>query len=129
MARPCLCLSNWCGNRNSGDDLMRYLKLIPLLCVVCVVAALLPTGALAQQGIINTVAGGGPNNIPALAANLYYPRGIAVDSVGNYYIADYYQCRVFKVDTTGTLTVLAGDGFCNYRGDGGPATKAELSKP
>src|ERR1700738_58500 len=107
MARPCSCLSDSCGNRNSGDDLMRYLKLLPLLCVVCMVAALLPSGALAQQGIINTVAGGGPDNVPALAANVNNPGGVAFDSAGNFYVASVSQERIFKVSPSGTLTVVA----------------------
>jgi sugar lactone lactonase YvrE len=83
--------------------------------------------------IISTFAGGGPNAVPALGANLQYPTNTAVDSSGNYYIVEGgeggQQHRVFKVSSTGTLTVLAGTGFPGYGGDGGPATAAQLYYP
>lgn len=82
-----------------------------------------------QQGYINTVVGGGPNNMPAVSANVNGPDYIAFDAQGNYYYAAYYQQRVFKVDTTGKLTVLAGNGFAGYSGDGGPAANATLYYP
>jgi len=83
------------------------------------------------QDIISTVIGGGPNNIPAIDANLYNPYGVAVDSSGNFYIASYNQQRVFKVDTTGKLTVVAGSGALGYSGDGvvGGAGNASLYRP
>ncbi len=77
---------------------------------------------------ITTLAGGGPNHLPATASNLIAPTAVAFDGAGNMYVAD--RARVYKVDTSGTLTVLAGDGNsnCNY-GDGGPAVSAELNSP
>ena len=53
-----------------------------VLLVAVAVAALLSLPGLAQD-IITTAIGGGPNNIPALDANLYTPYGVAVDSSGN----------------------------------------------
>jgi sugar lactone lactonase YvrE len=87
--------------------------------------------ALAQQDMISTIIGGGPNNIPALHANLYTPDGIALDSAGNYYIASYNQNRVFKVSASGALTVLAGTGTPGFGGDGvvGGAPLALLNHP
>ena len=73
-------------------------------------AALLVSLPAVSQDIISTAIGGGPNDIPATDANLYYPLGVAVDSAGNFYIAAYYQHRVFKVSTAGTITVVAGSG-------------------
>jgi sugar lactone lactonase YvrE len=87
---------------------------------------------------INTVAGGGPNNLPALNVGLNGPTSVAFDANGNYYIASPSQNRVFKVDTTGTLTVFAGtgsgpayggNGSVAGPGDGGPATSANLNSP
>jgi hypothetical protein len=101
---------------------MRYFRL-----VACAAIMLLISGvANAQQDFINNFAGGGPNNVPALTANLDNPTSTATDNAGNYYIVDPSQERVFKVDSSGTLTVVAGDGFYGYGGDGGPATQAEL---
>ena len=92
--------------------------------------SLLALPALAQD-IISTAIGGGPNNIPALDANLNQPDAVAVDSTGNYYISAYGQNRIFKVDTSGILTVFAGQGIAGYAGDGvkGGATQAFLNGP
>ena len=78
--------------------------------------------------IIITFAGGGANDLPAVDANLDNPADVEVDSVGNIYIAAQGQQRVFKVDTAGVLTVVAGDGTYGYKGDGGPATSANQSR-
>jgi streptogramin lyase len=105
---------------------MRKLNIrhLPLLVLMFLFAN---TGVRAQN--IQTVAGGGPNNLPALEANLANPRATAVDSSGNTYIAAQGQNRVFKVDPSGTLTVVAGNGAPGYSGDGGPATSATLNSP
>ena len=51
------------------------------------------------QNIITTVAGGGPNNVPAVSANIN-PEGVAVDAAGNLFIADIVTHHIFKVDMT-----------------------------
>ncbi len=83
------------------------------------------------QDVITTVIGGGPNNMPAIDANLYTPYGVAVDASGNFYIASYNQHRIFKVSSAGTLTVIAGSGAQGYAGDGvvGGAANANLFHP
>ena len=83
------------------------------------------------QDVITTLIGGGPNGIPAIDANLYNPYGVAVDSSGNYYIAAFNQNRVFKVDPTGTISVVAGNGAQGFSGDGvtGGAGLATLYHP
>ena len=92
----------------------------------------LASGAAAQQNQINTVVGGGPNDMPALDADLYQLWQVAVDSAGNLYFASSYDNRVFKVTvSTGELTVVAGNGVAGYSGDGvtGGAAKAMLDGP
>lgn len=87
--------------------------------------------AIAQQ-TISTYAGGGPNNLPATQANLAGPAGLAQDSAGNTYVVDGRNYRVFKIGSSGTLTVVAGNGLrANTigEGDGGPAIAAELFAP
>jgi HYDIN/CFA65/VesB-like, Ig-like domain/Cep192 domain 4/NHL repeat len=94
-------------------------------------AVLVSLPALAQQDFITTAIGGGPNGIPAIDANLYNPQGVAVDASGNYYIASFNQQRVFKVNSSGTITVVAGNGAQGYAGDGvtGGAGNASLYHP
>src|ERR1700752_2949711 len=83
-----------------------------------VLAALLVSFPALAQDIISTAIGGGPNGIPALDANLYNPYGVAVDTSGNYYIASFNQNRVFKVNSSGTISVVAGSGAQGFSGDG-----------
>jgi Abnormal spindle-like microcephaly-assoc'd, ASPM-SPD-2-Hydin/Cep192 domain 4/NHL repeat len=90
--------------------------------------ALLPSMASAQS-TINTAAGGGPNNLPALSSSLAFPTGVATDSSANLYVAVQQDCRVYKVSPTGQLIVFAGTAVCGYKGDGGPAAIAELAGP
>jgi len=99
-----------------------------ILLVLLLTALSLP--GLAQD-VISTKIGGGPNNMPAIDANLYTPYGVAVDSNGNFYVAVYNGERVYKVSTAGTLTVVAGSGALGYSGDGitGGAPNASLYHP
>jgi len=100
------------------------------LLAVLLTLALVSLPALSQD-VISTAIGGGPNNIPALDANLYNPYGVAVDSVGNVYIASYNQHRVFKVTSAGKIIVVAGSGAQGFSGDGisGGAAAASLWHP
>jgi uncharacterized protein (TIGR03437 family) len=84
-------------------------------------------------GTITTVAGSGTPGYggdggPATAAQLNVPVGIAVDTAGNLYIADFTNNRVRKV-SGGTITTVAGSGLPGYSGDGGPAASAQLNGP
>jgi uncharacterized protein (TIGR03437 family) len=65
----------------------------------------------------------------AKSAELAGPFSMAVDKSGNIYIADQFNNRIRKVDTSGNITTVAGNGTSGYLGDGGAATSAELSDP
>jgi sugar lactone lactonase YvrE len=78
-------------------------------------------------GNIYTVAGGGANSTVATSAVLLNPTGVAVDSQGNTYVASAYFNQVFKLDSAGNLTVVAGNGTRGFSGDGNAATGAQLS--
>ncbi len=83
---------------------------------------------------IYTVAGNGTGSFccdggPAAAAELNNPFGVAIDVSGNLYIADYRNNRIRKVNTSGIITTIAGNGTAGYSGDGGQATAAELYFP
>ncbi len=89
---------------------------------------------VSSTGIIDTLAGNGipaylGDNGPAVAASLDTPAGTAVDSAGNVYIADFYNCVVRKVTPTGVIITVAGTGHSGYSGDGGLATYAKLDTP
>ncbi len=86
------------------------------------------------RGYISTVAGsrhwgytgdGGS----ALDADLEWPMAVTVDTAGNLYIADFFNAAVRKVDPSGIITTVAGNGHPGYAGDGGPATSAQLYLP
>ena len=86
------------------------------------------------SGTITTIAGIGPgtfggDNGPAQLANLYNPQDVAVDGSGNVYIADLSSGRIRQVNTSGTITTVAGAGRGSYGGDNGPATRAQLARP
>jgi YD repeat-containing protein len=79
---------------------------------------------------IETVAGSGAgggsgDGGPATAAGLDVPHGVAVDALGNLFIAEWWGRRVRKVNPDGTITTVAGGGS-GALGDGGPATAATL---
>ena len=82
------------------------------------------------NGIINTFAGIGSQTNhgssgdggPATAARLYNPTGVAVDAVGNVYIADSYNWKIRKVNTSGIISTIAGNGTTSFGADGCQAT-------
>jgi len=68
---------------------------------------------VSADGTISTVAGTGTQGSAgdgglATSAQLNRPQGMAVDSSGNLYIADYWNSLIRKVDTTGTISKFAG---------------------
>lgn len=83
------------------------------------------------QDVITTYIGGGPNGIPAVDGFLYQPYNVAVDGSGNVYISVWSQHRIFKVNTSGVISVVAGSGAQGYVGDGvsGGAATADLNHP
>src|ERR1700676_892350 len=80
---------------------------------------------IAPDGTISTVAGTGTTGYsgdggPATNAQINTPTGIRADKAGNLYIADVGNQRIRKVDASGMITTLAGNGNKGYGGDGGP---------
>jgi sugar lactone lactonase YvrE len=86
----------------------------------------------ATTDIIETVAGTGQEDFSgdgglAAEANLWEPKGVAVDAEGNLFIADRSNGRIRRVDAaTGLITTVAGSGKLGFTGDGGPATEADV---
>jgi sugar lactone lactonase YvrE len=58
---------------------------------------------------------------------LVSPFGVDFDQQGNMYIIELSGGRVHKLDVTGKLTTIAGDGSKSYTGDGGPAKDATFN--
>jgi sugar lactone lactonase YvrE len=85
--------------------------------------------ASAQRFVISTFAGGPPGAsgpVPALNVNFSYVQFVAADASGNFYFSTALNC-VFKVDSKGMLTRIAGNGAPGFFGDGGPATQSALN--
>ncbi len=55
-----------------------------------------------------------------------FPSAVVLDSSGNLYIADQANFRIRKVDTSGNISTIAGDGTNGYTGDSKAATSAEI---
>ena len=89
----------------------------------------------AITGDITTIIGSGFEFEPADATTdvlLLEPRGVAVDSAGDVYVADSSgsNSRIVKYTVAGaTYSTFAGTGTTGSTGDGGPATAARVNKP
>ncbi len=86
------------------------------------------------SGTITTIAGNGYSTFSgdggeATAASVYNPSGVIVDGARNVYIADYENDRIRKVNTSGIISTIAGNGYGTYAGDGGDATAASVNAP
>jgi sugar lactone lactonase YvrE len=81
------------------------------------------TPVFGQQYTISTIAGNG-----AAGATLSNPTSIAVDLMGDVYVADWsgFIRKIWVKDDA--TTVIAGTGILGYSGDGGQATNAMLGK-
>jgi trimeric autotransporter adhesin len=90
---------------------------------------------ITSTGVVSVVAGEvkscGYNSDggPATSSLLNAPYGVALDSAGNLYIGDTSNNRIRMVNTTGTISTVAGTGVCGYSGDGGSATAAKICTP
>ena len=83
------------------------------------------------DSLIDTVAGTGfvGDGSAAPSAILSQPEGLAVDAVGNLYIADADDSRVRKILPSGVIQTVAGTGTAGLSGDNGPGIKAQLDHP
>ena len=78
--------------------------------------------ATPQTYSIRTLAGTSyaGDGLPATSAVLLQPEGVAFDAAGNMYIADAADNRVRKVDSTGRISTIAGDGTASSSGLNAP---------
>jgi sugar lactone lactonase YvrE len=97
---------------------------------VFMIAALLAVRPGLTQ-TVSTIAGSGTagysgDNGPATSANIDTAEGLAVDGLGNTYIADSRNHRIRKI-ANGIITTVAGTGVEGFAD--GPATSAQFSFP
>ncbi|MBC7555149.1 MAG: hypothetical protein H7257_14365, partial [Taibaiella sp.] len=88
---------------------------------------------ISASGIITTICGTGVSGYagdggPATAAQVKLCGGITTDWDGNIYFAENGG-KIRKIDTSGLVSWVAGDGTYGFAGDGGPATAAKLNRP
>ncbi|WP_316752314.1 NHL repeat-containing protein [Streptomyces herbicida] len=86
------------------------------------------------SGVLTTVAGDGlrgfaGDGADAVRARLGFPAALAVDADGGVLIADAMNHRIRRIDPSGVIDTVAGDGSRGGDGDGGPADRAQLDAP
>ena len=85
----------------------------------------------AIYALISTLAGGAmpPTAAPGTSVSVPVSYGVAADSAGNTYFPSPNLNAVFKADSSGVVTRIAGTGLPGFSGDGGPALSAKISGP
>jgi len=91
-------------------------------------------GKVSTTGVASTVAGTGVagyngDGIAAISAKLNYPADVTVDTAGNIYIADEDNYRVRKINPSGIISTVAGNGVYGFSGMGGLASGSSISHP
>ena len=86
------------------------------------------------SGVITTIAGNGTagysgDGLAATNAEMHSAVGLIVDSAGNVYFVDEVSMVVRKINTSGIISTVAGNGTMGYSGDGTAASAAQLHSP
>ncbi|MDP9954345.1 sugar lactone lactonase YvrE [Streptomyces sp. DSM 41269] len=89
---------------------------------------------ITADGQIDTVAGTGTGGFSgdggsAASAQLNFPVGLVMDSIGNLYVSEGRNHRVRMITPDGKISTVAGTGTEGFGGDGGPGTSAQLNYP
>jgi hypothetical protein len=85
-------------------------------------------------GNIATLAGNGSGDFGstgpgATNSALAQPQSVWADAAGNTYVCDSGNHMVFKFDSAGSVTAIAGTGVAGFSGDGGAGNVAKLAHP
>jgi sugar lactone lactonase YvrE len=89
---------------------------------------------MAPDGTLTTVAGSGSagyagDGVPATEAKFNFVTGIAVDTAGNLFIADWGSHRLRKRSPDGILTTVVGNGDLSFKENGVAASGTGLRGP
>ena len=85
---------------------------------------------ITPTGVVSTLAGNGTSGFKdatGTEANFNQPQDIAIDALGNIYVADGYNYAIRKITPAGIVNTLAGNGVYGYRE--GIGTNAGLYLP
>ncbi|MCB9772147.1 MAG: fibronectin type III domain-containing protein [Candidatus Omnitrophica bacterium] len=87
-----------------------------------------------SEGILRLIAGTGRREYSgdgglAAEAGISHPSGLELDKLGNIYFSDSENSRIRKIDATGIITTIAGNGVFGYNGDNYPAIIAQIANP
>jgi len=90
--------------------------------------------AAGAQGLSRLLAGGGTPGFcgdggRAPLSCLLSPTSVALDLLGNRYVADTQNHRVRKITPGNVISTYAGTSSAGFSGDGGPAVRAEFRSP
>lgn len=91
-------------------------------------------GVSQREYRIETIAGNGqhgdtPQHEPGTDVPVDLPFGVELGPDGAHYITTAGSHRVLRLDDSGKITTVAGNGRRGYAGDGGRATLAMLNEP
>ena len=107
------------GNLYFSDGGNNQVKMVNSCGTISVVAG-------SATGVAGSTGDGGA----ATAAKLSAPAGLAFDATGNLYVCDQGNQVVRKINTSGTISTVAGTiGSSGNTGDGSAATSAKLDAP
>lgn len=89
---------------------------------------------ISAQGTISTYAGNGSpwqalDNVAATSFGFAEPAGLAIDAGNRLYVADRSAFRIYRIDTTGMISLVAGGGDRGEVQDGLAAARALLIEP
>jgi len=79
--------------------------------------------------VCGSVAGFSGDGGQSLDALLSQPSQTAVDSEGSFYILDQRNQRIRKIDGSGIISTVVGNGVAQFSGDGGPPLQAQINMP
>lgn len=109
------------------DQTIRMKLSLPLLLTSFLFAA----HAHAQVPRINTISGTGiggfsGDGFVSTGAQLHNPQSVVLDKNNNVYILDFLNHRIRKINSSGNIVTIAGNGNTGFTGDGSVATSAEI---